>query len=233
MGTLRIIAGKWRGRKIPVLDVAGLRPTPNMVRETLFNWLMSVIDGAVCLDLFAGSGALSFEALSRGAQQVVAVDCSQQVVRQLQQNARLLLGEEASDAVAVTTERSNAGNNAGLIILHARMPQQIFLIPPRKFNVIFLDPPFHHGFIEQTIIKLEQFSRLILKAQAEACDHDKAQVKVCEHNNSWLADDALIYIEAEKELDVASLLPLNWKMLRSKTLGAVGYYLIERQVSSV
>ena len=73
-GKVRIIGGKWRGRKLAVLSCPGLRPTPDRVRETLFNWLQPVIEGAVCLDLFAGTGVLGFEALSRGAGRVVMVE---------------------------------------------------------------------------------------------------------------------------------------------------------------
>ena len=79
---LRIIGGHWRGRKVPFPEVPGLRPTPDRVRETLFNWLAPVITGARCLDLFAGSGALGLEALSRGATQVVLVDNHAAVIKQ-------------------------------------------------------------------------------------------------------------------------------------------------------
>ena len=75
-GRLRIVAGKWRSRLLPVADLAGLRPTSERVRETLFNWLAPVIEGARCLDLFAGTGALGFEALSRGARSVTFVEQS-------------------------------------------------------------------------------------------------------------------------------------------------------------
>ena len=66
-GKVRIIGGKWRGRRLPVPDCAGLRPTPDRVRETLFNWLQPLVNGAVCLDLYAGTGILGLEAISRGA----------------------------------------------------------------------------------------------------------------------------------------------------------------------
>ena len=73
-GSIRIIAGKWRRHRINVPAVQGLRPTPDRVRETLFNWLMPVLPGASCLDLYAGTGALGFEALSRGALHLVALE---------------------------------------------------------------------------------------------------------------------------------------------------------------
>src|SRR5579863_312833 len=89
-GMIRIIGGKWRGRRLKVPDVKDLRPTPDRVRETLFNWLASMVPGAYCLDLFAGSGVLGFEALSRGAAHVVMVDQSVPVVALLKEEAKVL-----------------------------------------------------------------------------------------------------------------------------------------------
>src|SRR3972149_8681500 len=88
--TVRIIAGEWRSRLITFPAEAGLRPTPDRVRETLFNWLGQDLAGMRCLDLFGGSGALAFEALSRGAQEVVLVERSAAVVRSLAANAKRL-----------------------------------------------------------------------------------------------------------------------------------------------
>jgi 16S rRNA (guanine(966)-N(2))-methyltransferase RsmD len=87
---VRIIAGEWRGRLIDFPQAEGLRPTPDRVRETLFNWLGQTLDGKTCLDLFAGSGALGFEALSRGARRVVMAEQNPQVLKALQENARKL-----------------------------------------------------------------------------------------------------------------------------------------------
>jgi len=87
---LRIIGGEWRGRKLNFPEVEGLRPTPDRVRETLFNWLASYIPGGRCLDLFCGSGALGFEALSRGASHDTMHDNSAVVIRQLRQNIQEL-----------------------------------------------------------------------------------------------------------------------------------------------
>ena len=83
---VRIIGGSWRGRKLLFPDVSGLRPTSDRIRETLFNWLMPRITGASCLDLYAGSGALGFEAASRGAARVIMVERDAAVVRALQAN---------------------------------------------------------------------------------------------------------------------------------------------------
>ncbi len=90
---IRIIAGKWRGRKITFPSTATLRPTPDRIRETLFNWLAPHIIDARCLDLFAGSGALSFEALSRGAGIVIALEKDTKVVASLKANAEILLAD--------------------------------------------------------------------------------------------------------------------------------------------
>jgi 16S rRNA (guanine966-N2)-methyltransferase len=119
---LRIIGGRWRGRRIDFASVPGLRPTPDRVRETLFNWLGQELAGAKTLDLFAGSGALTFEALSRGAMLGVAVDHHAAVVRKLVANGAAL------GATALETHCSDAGT--------------FLLRETRAFEVIFLDPPF-------------------------------------------------------------------------------------------
>lgn len=124
---VRIIAGEWRGRLIDFPQAEGLRPTPDRVRETLFNWLGQTLDGKTCLDLFAGSGALGFEALSRGAQRVVMAEQNPQVLKALRENARKL-GADRLDLVAgdgVKTLSREGG----------------------AFDVIFLDPPFHRGIL--------------------------------------------------------------------------------------
>src|SRR4051812_43701530 len=93
---LRIIGGQWRSRQITFPALSGLRPTPDRVRETLFNWLAPVIEGKRCLDLFTGSGALSFEALSRGAAQAVMVDRSSIITKHLQATLKTLDATNAS-----------------------------------------------------------------------------------------------------------------------------------------
>jgi 16S rRNA (guanine966-N2)-methyltransferase len=119
---VRIIGGHWRSRVIVFPPAAQLRPTPDRVRETLFNWLGQRLDGLACLDLFAGSGALGFEALSRGAARVVMVERDRAVARALRDNAQKLEAENAEvvegDAIAYLSR------------------------PPEKFDVVFLDPPF-------------------------------------------------------------------------------------------
>ncbi|MBS4096462.1 MAG: 16S rRNA (guanine(966)-N(2))-methyltransferase RsmD [Sulfuricella sp.] len=120
---VRIIGGEWRRRWITFPVVEGLRPTSDRVRETLFNWLGQTLDGKTCLDLFAGSGALGFEALSRGAAKVVMVERERGIQRTLQENAAKL--------GARNLEIVNAD------ALHF-LPRET-----RRFDVIFLDPPFH------------------------------------------------------------------------------------------
>ncbi len=130
---MRIIGGSMRGRKIIFLDSEGLRPTLDRIRETLFNWLAASIGGATCLDLFAGSGALGIEAVSRGAKEVILVDASQQVTSSLSQNLISL----------------NV-NNAQIINQSA----EVFLSEnKKKFDIVFLDPPFRKGLLK-TILPL-------------------------------------------------------------------------------
>ena len=121
--SVRIIGGRWKGRKIPVPRLAGLRPTPDRVRETLFNWLQPHIGGAACLDLFAGSGVLSLEALSRGASRVVAVDCHHKSVESLSNFRR----EPGAD---------------GLHVHHGRAERFLSAAPAGTFEIVFVDPPF-------------------------------------------------------------------------------------------
>ena len=121
-GNIRIIGGRWRSRRLPVLESEGLRPTPDRVRETLFNWLAPYLPGASCLDLFAGTGALCLEALSRGAARVVMVERSTKVAQQLRANVALL---EADGAEVQATD--------ALDYLAGR---------PQPFDIVFLDPPF-------------------------------------------------------------------------------------------
>lgn len=132
---LRLIAGTWRGRKLPFAPVPGLRPTPDRMRETLFNWLSPVIRGARCLDLFAGSGALGFEAASRGAAEVILVDNHADVVRSLQQQIEIL------DAQVVSVVQ--AGCNR---YLEGQA---------QPMDIVFLDPPYREGLLPGCIGQLE------------------------------------------------------------------------------
>ncbi|MCX7058673.1 MAG: 16S rRNA (guanine(966)-N(2))-methyltransferase RsmD [Proteobacteria bacterium] len=134
--SVRIIAGRWRGRLLRFPTVLELRPTPDRVRETLFNWLQRPVVDARCLDLCAGSGALGFEALSRGAAEVVLVERDVAVARALRASAALLGSPQALIVVA-----DARGYLQGL---------------PRPFDVVFLDPPFASGLLPELCTLLEQ-----------------------------------------------------------------------------
>lgn len=133
-GKIRIIGGKWRGRKLPVLDVPLLRPTPDRVRETLFNWLQPVIDGSRCLDLFAGTGALGLEALSRGADSVVLVEQDMQLARQLEKNIQLLQADAAQLVTGDALQWLQSNRDS--------------------FDIVFLDPPFRQDLVFETCRRL-------------------------------------------------------------------------------
>ena len=143
-GQVRIIGGVWRGRKLLVPEVLNLRPTPDRVRETLFNWLMPVISGAYCLDAFAGSGVLGFEALSRGAAHVVMVEQVPALVTLLQQEQKKLKVENAE-------------------IYCATVPQQLKK-SRQLFDIIFLDPPYQDNLLLPTCFYLEEHRFLSEKA---------------------------------------------------------------------
>lgn len=128
---VRIIGGEWRRRLIPVTDVADLRPTPDRVRETLFNWLGQDLTGSACLDLFAGSGALGFEAASRGARQVVMVERDPRAFRALEATKAAL---SASQVELVCTD--------GVAFLGS---------DTRCYDVVFLDPPYRLGLLPRLL----------------------------------------------------------------------------------
>jgi 16S rRNA (guanine966-N2)-methyltransferase len=129
---IRIIGGDWKRTPLPVLDLDGLRPTPDRVRETLFNWLGQRLDGQRCLDLFAGSGALGFEAASRGAARVLMVERNAQAAGQLRANHARLSARtiEIAEADALRLAASLA---------------------PGSFDVVFLDPPFCEDLLGRSL----------------------------------------------------------------------------------
>lgn len=134
--SVRLIAGRWRGRKVRFPDGEGLRPTPSRVRETLFNWLMHAVRDARVLDLYAGSGALAFEALSRGAREAVLVDASAQVCAQLKQELAALTGASGR-------------------ILREDAARFLARTPDAPFDIVFLDPPFHRNLLPACMQALE------------------------------------------------------------------------------
>ena len=132
-GKLRIIGGTLRGSRITVPDRPGLRPTPDRVRETLFNWLAPVIDGAQCLDLFAGTGALGIEALSRGAAQVDFVESDAKLAALLRENL-VRLKQDARVHVADALRFAAQADG--------------------RYDIVFLDPPFETTLLQQALVEL-------------------------------------------------------------------------------
>ncbi len=139
---VRLIAGQWRGRLLAFPAEPGLRPTPDRVRETLFNWLDPWLAGARCLDLFAGSGALGFEALSRGAAAATLVDCNPAVVAALREN-RERLGAEA-------------------LIVASGAQDYLAAQGPAGFDIVFLDPPYASRLLSDALTTI--LAQRILKA---------------------------------------------------------------------
>ena len=182
-GQIRIIGGQWRGRKLPVPDSPGLRPTTDRVRETLFNWLAPSMVDARCLDCFAGSGALGLEALSRYAASTTLLEMERHVAQQLQKNLATLKAEHGT---VVNTNTLTYLNQSGT-----------------PHDVVFVDPPFRKGLLEETLNLLEV--------------------------NGWLADSALIYVESEVENGMPPV-PANWELHREKIAGQVAYRLYHREV---
>ena len=135
-GSCRIIGGKWRGRKITFDDAEGLRPTTDRIRETVFNWLQPYIYQSFCLDVFAGSGVLGFEALSRGAEKVVFIERNSNTVKNIKQN-----GDQLDAAAAVIFHED------ALSWLQAVSQNQR---TERHFDLVFLDPPFHSHLLEKS-----------------------------------------------------------------------------------
>ncbi|MEH0743470.1 16S rRNA (guanine(966)-N(2))-methyltransferase RsmD [Vibrio cholerae] len=181
-GFVRIIGGIWRGRKLPVHDAQGLRPTTDRVKETLFNWIARDVPRAKCLDLFAGSGSLGFEAASRQADEVTLIELNPTAFKQLKANA---------EALKADTLKVHNGDS----LAYLRQPGT-------PHHVVFIDPPFRQGLLNEVVTLLE--------------------------HNGWLADDAMIYIETEKEL-VLDCIPAHWHLHREKVAGQVCYRLYERQ----
>lgn len=181
-GFVRIISGKWRGRKLPVKNVEGLRPTTDRVKETVFNWLTADLYEARCLDVFAGSGGLGLEALSRHAGHVTLLELDKGAATQISQNLNTL---KADNATVHNTDALTYLSNQG-----------------QPFDVVFIDPPFRKDLLGDVINKLE--------------------------HNGWLSHNALVYIEAEKELG-QPVVPAHWDMIKEKHAGQVSFRLYQRE----
>ena len=146
--SLRIIGGQWRGRKLLFPDLPGLRPTPDRVRETLFNWLTPIIHDARCLDLFTGSGALSLEALSRGARHATLIDQASKAISQLQLHLATLNCQSAQLVQANTLEWLT----------------RISTNQVEPYDIIFIDPPFHQNLVELSCAAIAEKNLLRPKA---------------------------------------------------------------------
>jgi 16S rRNA (guanine966-N2)-methyltransferase len=182
LGQVRIISGRWRGRKLAVLTEQGLRPTSHRLRETLFNWLAPMLLGASVLDCFAGSGALGLEALSRDASYLRLLERNPLVAKQLGQALQRL---ESHAATVLTVD------------------SRVYLAQPadRRFNLVFLDPPFYQALPQALFIQLERYQ--------------------------WLAEEAWIYLETEAEWR-PNMLPNHWQLYREIRSRQVAYRLYRR-----
>jgi len=125
-GSLRIIAGQWRGRKLAVLDLAGLRPTSDRIRETVFNWLQPHLGAANCLDLYAGTGALGLEAASRGAEKVTLVELNAKAATQLQSHCQTLSATQCQ--------------------VHTQAASDFLEQNQQQYDIVFIDPPYQGNY---------------------------------------------------------------------------------------
>ena len=185
---LRIIGGEWRGRKLRFPDAPNLRPTPDRFRETIFNWLAPMIHGARCLDLFAGSGALGLEALSRGATFTTFVDSHKKVTQTLETHLDLLNSNDKAEVLQMDGVK---------FLSH----EKFLNTEAKKYDVVFLDPPYHLNLMEKVVPLLEE--------------------------NDWLTNNAMLYLEIEKRQSLPEL-PDNWSQLKDKTAGEVSFFLFQR-----
>ena len=179
LNTIRINAGEWRSRLIKFPDADGLRPTPERVRQTLFNWLGQDLTGQICLDLFAGTGVMGFEALSRGATAVTMIEKSVPAYKALISNQQLLKAEQA-----------NILNQDALQFLSANK---------QKFNLVFLDPPYHQQWLNKVLPLL----------------------------NQHLQGNGLVYVEAEFAIDTIPEFSTDWQVLKQGKAGNVFYHLLK------
>ena len=180
--TTRIIAGKFRGTKIPFRLNKSLRPTENKTKETLFNWLMNDLDQKLCLDMYAGTGSLGFEAISRGAVRVVFIENDRDRYRAIINIAKKLNVQKICN------------------IFNANSINFDYKIFEEKFDIIFLDPPFHGNLIKKSLDIIFE--------------------------KNLLAEKGLIYIESEMDLNVESL-TIRMKKIGESKGGETKFYLYE------
>lgn len=164
-GSIRIIGGTHRGRKLPVINADGLRPTTDRMKETLFNWLMIDVREAICIDCFAGAGSLGFEALSRGAKQVTFIELDRQAAMQLSNNASLLK-YQADQAV----------------IMHANALSSISRFD-NAVDIIFIDPPFNQDLVQPCVDIIE--SNKLVKSGSKIYIEKEVSSKNLLIPNNW------------------------------------------------
>ena len=183
LNSVRINAGEWRSRILKFPDATGLRPTPERVRQTVFNWLGQDLTGFTCLDLFAGTGVMGFEALSRGATSVTLIEKSTSAYRALIENKQLLKADQAQ-------------------IFH-QDAMRFIECNKLKFNLIFLDPPYHQEWLPKILPLLPKY----------------------------LSADGCIYVEAEyaldKVLETMTEAAKAWKVIKQSKAGNVFYHLLK------
>jgi len=185
-GSFRVIGGTWGSRRLSFPSIDGLRPTTDRVKETVFNWLASNIDGARALDLFAGSGSLGFEAMSRGAARLTAIERDRSAAQAIRDNINLL----------------DKQGNANTEVIHADAIEWLkqSLAKDSTYDLVFLDPPFRQGLLDECIELLS--------------------------NNPLLQKGALVYLELEQERNDLTI-PAHWTLLKEKVAGQVSYRLYE------
>lgn len=162
--------------------MVGLRPTPDRIRETVFNWLQPYVGGATCLDLFAGTGALGLEAASRGAEKVSLVELNPQAAIQLQTHCQRLEAQQCQ--------------------IHHQGASDFLTQNQLQYDIIFIDPPYENNFwstIAQQLIASDS-----------------------------IADDALIYLEYPKQIEMP-ILPQQWQLMKEKKAGGVNYCLFQNR----
>ncbi len=162
-GSIRIIAGQWRGRKLPVVNVEGLRPTTDRNKEMLFNWLMHDVRDAKVLDMFAGSGGLGLEALSRYAAHCTFLESDAQAISVLKKNITTL------DAQASVIKGDAFQSVASL---------------STEFDIILVDPPFHQGLSQQAIDAIDKYS--LLKTDGVVYLEQEAHQPLPHFPNNWI-----------------------------------------------
>lgn len=207
---LRIIAGKWRHRKISFYAQAGARPTLDRVRETVFNWLTPYITNSNCLDLFAGSGILGIEALSRGASSACFIDNQPESIKLIQAAFNLLSSEDnkSENRNAIDAEKTEKTKEHSQPIFasykNLHLPQGLSKLPNtaavnNQFDIIFLDPPYHTDLLQQTLGAVLELN--------------------------LLTSNGVVYFEAGKQdkIDFHS-----WEVLKHKSTKSLQYGLLKK-----